>query len=102
MADQENVVVIMKEKLISGTAAVLNVIYSVLKLLPVQKKITYISRQSNTLPVDFQLVMREMKRRHPDYCQVPLIRMIGKRDRRGRSVTASISFAKCITSPHLR
>lgn len=78
MADQEDVVVIMKEKLISGAAAVLNVIYSVLKLLPVQKKITYISRQSNTLPVDFQLVMREMKRRHPDYRQVPLIRMIGK------------------------
>ena len=58
--------------------AALNGIYSIFKLFPVKKKITYISRQSNVLPVDFDLVIREMKRRHPEYQQVTLIKMIGK------------------------
>ncbi len=68
----------MKEKMIRGMAAALNGIYSIFKLFPVKKKITYISRQSNELSVDFQLVIREMKRRHPEYKQITLIRMIGK------------------------
>ena len=68
----------MKEKLIRGMTAALNGIYSIFKLFPVKKKITYISRQSNVLPVDFDLVIREMKRRHPEYQQVTLIKMIGK------------------------
>ena len=68
----------MKEKLIRGMAAALNCIYSIFKLFPVKKKITYISRQSNALPLDFDLVIREMSRRHPEYQQVALIKMIGK------------------------
>lgn len=68
----------MKEKLIKGAAAVLNIVYGVFKLLPVQRKITYISRQSNTLPVDFGLVIQEMERRHLEYQTVVLIRMIGE------------------------
>ena len=68
----------MKEKLIRGITAALNGIYSIFKLFPVKKKITYISRQSNVLPVDFDLVIREMERRHPEYQQVTLIKMIGK------------------------
>lgn len=68
----------MKEKLIRGMAAVLNGVYSIFKLLPVKKKITYISRQSNKLPVDFQLVIREMAERHPEYQQITLTKMIGK------------------------
>ena len=71
-------VIIMKEKLIRAAAFVLNGFYSLFKLLPVQKKITYISRQSNSLSVDYQLVIREMSRRHPEYQNVTLIRMIGK------------------------
>ena len=71
-------VIVMKEKLIRGMTAALNGIYSIFKLFPVKKKITYISRQSNVLPVDFDLVIREMKRRHPEYQQVTLIKMIGK------------------------
>ena len=59
-------------------AAVLNGVYSIFKLLPVKKKITYISRQSNKLPVDFQLVIREMAERHPEYQQITLTKMIGK------------------------
>ena len=68
----------MKEKLIRGMAAALNCIYSIFKLFPVKKKITYISRQSNALPLDFELVIREMSRRHPEYQQVALTKMIGK------------------------
>ena len=61
----------MKEKLIRAAAFVLNGFYSLFKLLPVQKK-------SNSLSVDYQLVIREMSRRHPEYQNVTLIRMIGK------------------------
>ena len=68
----------MKEKLIRGMAAALNCIYSIFKLFAVKKKITYISRQSNALPLDFELVIREMSRRHPEYQQVALTKMIGK------------------------
>ena len=71
------VVKIMKEKLIGAAAAVLNVIYCVFKLLPVKKKITYISRQSNTLSVDYRLVIGEMKKRCPEYRNITLIKMIG-------------------------
>lgn len=71
-------VIEMKEKLIRGIAAVLNCIYSVFKLFPVKKKITYISRQSRTLPTDFRLVIREVERRLPEYKQITLIKMIGK------------------------
>ena len=48
----------MKEKLIRGITAALNGIYSIFKLFPVKKKITYISRQSNVLPVDFDLLQK--------------------------------------------
>ena len=67
----------MKEKLIGAAAAVLNAIYCVFKLLPVQKKITYISRQSNALSVDYRLVIGEMKKRCPEYRNITLIKMIG-------------------------
>lgn len=69
---------IMKKKLIDAAAFILNCLYSLMKLLPVQKKITYISRQSNVIPTDFQLVISEMKKRHPEYRNVTLIKMIGK------------------------
>lgn len=68
----------MKEKLIRGAAVILNCVYSIFKLFPVKRKITYISRQSNVLPLDFQLVINEMEKRHPDYEQITLIKMIGK------------------------
>ena len=68
---------IMKKSLIRGAAFLLNCLYSILKLLPVQKKITYISRQSNTLSVDFSMVIHEMEKRQPEYRNITLIKMIG-------------------------
>lgn len=67
----------MKKRLIGAAAFLLNCLYRIFKLLPVQKKIAYISRQSNTLSVDFRLVIREMEKRRPEYKNVTLIKMIG-------------------------
>lgn len=67
----------MKKLLIKAASAVLNGLYSIMKLLPVQKKITYISRQSNTLSVDFRLVIHEMEKRRPEYRNLTLVKMIG-------------------------
>ena len=78
MAYKRYVVVIMKKYLIGVFAAVLNGLYSLMKLFPVQKKITYISRQSNELSVDFKLIINKMQERHPEYKNVALIKMIGK------------------------
>ena len=67
----------MKKLLIKAASVVLNGLFSIMKLLPVQKKITYISRQSNTLSVDFRMVIREMEKRRPEYRNLALVKMIG-------------------------
>ena len=41
---------------------ILNIIYSVLKLFPVQNKITFISRQANTPNIDFILLKKELEK----------------------------------------
>ena len=43
----------------------MNIIFAIMKLLPVQKKITYISRQMDTTPVDFSLTIKQMQKDHP-------------------------------------
>lgn len=48
-----------------------------MKLLPVEKKITYISRESNTIPIDFQLLENEMRKRYPQYKNIILTKMLG-------------------------
>ena len=45
---------------------ILNVVYSILKLLPVEDKIVYISRQDNSVPVDFYLLKLKMQEKIPD------------------------------------
>lgn len=55
---------------------VLNILFSIMKLLPVQKKVTYISRQMNTIPLDFQLVIDNYKEKDPTYQHVVLAKMI--------------------------
>ena len=45
----------------------LNLIYAVLKLFPAKKnKVLFLSRQSNTLTLDFRLTQEELKREDPD------------------------------------
>lgn len=54
----------------------LNFLFAFLKLLPVQKKITYISRQMNTTPLDFQMVIDNIKLKEADYKHIVLAKMI--------------------------
>ena len=44
----------------------MNIIFAIMKLLPIQKKITYISRQMDTTPVDFSLTIQQMRKDHPE------------------------------------
>lgn len=46
--------------------AVLNLIFAVMKLFPVQDKVTFISRQSNDKSDDMKLLEAELKRQAPD------------------------------------
>ena len=55
---------------------ILNVVYSFLKLLPVEDKIVYISRQDNSIPVDFYLLKLKMQEKIPNYKNVMLVRTI--------------------------
>lgn len=66
----------MKRKIIRLAEVLLNMIFSVMKLLPVQNKITYISRQSREVPYDFRLVVQMMEKQHPEYKNVVLVKMI--------------------------
>ena len=54
----------------------LNLIYFFLKLLPRQKKIVYLSRQQRTVPLDFQMIADQVKKDHPNYRNVMLVKMI--------------------------
>lgn len=55
---------------------VLNIIYTIMKLCPVQRKITYISRQMNTVPLDFALTKECMEKKYPQYKHKILAKMI--------------------------
>lgn len=68
----------MKILIIKAGAAMLNLLYSLFKLLPVKDKIVFISRQGNTPSADFLLVDSEIRRRHPDYETVMLTKLLGK------------------------
>jgi len=58
---------------------VLKMIYAFLKLLPTNKnKILFCSRQSNNVPLDFQLLQNEVKQRNADVEIVTICRNIGK------------------------
>lgn len=54
----------------------LNMIYSVMKLLPVKKKITYISRQMNTTPLDFQMLIDCFQKKNPGYQHIVLAKRL--------------------------
>ncbi|WP_317316770.1 CDP-glycerol glycerophosphotransferase family protein [Longibaculum muris] len=54
----------------------LNIVFSIFKLLPVQKKITYISRQMNTTPLDFKMVIENIHSKDSTYKHVVLAKML--------------------------
>lgn len=51
---------------------VINGIYAILKLAPVKKKVTLISRQADTPSIDFRLIEDAIHAMHPDYQVVVL------------------------------
>lgn len=55
---------------------VLNIIYAVLKLLPQQKKILFLSRQNNQPSVDIQKLSDEFIKYHPDYISIILCKKL--------------------------
>ena len=56
----------------------LNLLFGCMKLLPVKKKITYISRQMDIVPVDFQLTIEEFQKQDDTYEHVVLAKTIPK------------------------
>ena len=64
-----------KAVLAAGTVA-LRAPYAALKLLPSRKKVTFISRQSNSPSVDILTLKKALARRHPDYELVMLCRRL--------------------------
>ena len=57
---------------------ILNIIYEVIKLLPVQNKILFISRQEDNTPLDFQLIVEEFEKRESVFKCVVLAKTIPK------------------------
>ena len=55
---------------------ILQIIYSLMKLIPVKRKVTFLSRQADTPSLDFVLLADEIKKEHPDYDVVMLCRML--------------------------
>ncbi len=57
--------------------AILNVIYFFIKLFPIQKnKITFISRQTNEIPIDFKMLINELKNNNPNVKIVTLCKKL--------------------------
>ena len=56
----------------------LNFLFAGMKLMPVKNKITYISRQMDSVPLDFQLTIEEFKKQDDSYTHVVLAKTIPK------------------------
>ena len=56
----------------------MNFIYKFFKLLKTRNKITFISRQSNKIGIDFKLLIEEIKRQSPDTKTVVLNKELNK------------------------
>lgn len=56
----------------------LNLLFSVMKLFPVRKKVVFLSRQSNEPSLDILKLEEEITKSHPDYSVVILCKTIGE------------------------
>ena len=57
----------------------LSFIYFFFKFLPTQEKITFISRQSNKITLDFSLIIEELKEELPNYKIIVLTKKLDKK-----------------------
>ena len=66
----------MKYFLLDLAVIILNMIYLPFKLFKTKKKITFISRQSNNISLDFELLGKTFKEKYPEYKQVFLCKKL--------------------------
>jgi len=66
----------MKKIILNVIIAMLKIIYAPIKLLKIQKKVVYISRQSNRETLDFKLIKNEMEKLYPNYKNVILTKKL--------------------------
>ncbi len=69
----------MKKIIIKFGIFFLNIIYSFFKVFKTQKKITFISRQSNEITLDYEILSNQLKKVHNDYKIVVLTKKIDNR-----------------------
>ena len=66
----------MKKVLLNVAIILLKIIYFPMKLLKIQNKVVYISRQSNSENIDFKLIRQEFEKEYPEYKNVILTKKI--------------------------
>jgi len=66
----------MKNLVLRVGIIVLKIIYSVVKVLPVSDKVTFISRQSNDVPLDFRMLIDEISRTYPQIKTIVLAKKL--------------------------
>lgn len=54
----------------------MNFIYAILKLFPTKNKVTFISRQSNEISIDFKMLVEEINKQSPDVKNVVLMKRL--------------------------
>lgn len=65
-------------KILVGIArAILNFIYSIMKLSKAQRKVVFLSRQADEASLDIRMLADEIKKQHPDYEVAVLCKKIG-------------------------
>ena len=55
---------------------ILKIIYSFIKLFPTKQKVTFVSRQSNSITLDFKLLIEELNKKYPNYKTIVLTKKI--------------------------
>ena len=64
------------KSIIQAGICILNFIYSILKLLPQQKKVVFLSRQSDVPSLDITMLQEKITELHPDYKTVILCKKL--------------------------
>lgn len=70
----------MKTLIIKLGIAFLRLIYFFMKLFPQKKRIVMLSRESDTVPLDFRLLKDELQKQLPEYETVTLCKLLSSKD----------------------
>lgn len=72
--------------IIKAGICILNVIYGILKLLPQQKKVVFLSRQSDSPSIDITMLQDKITELHPDYKTIVLCKKLNN------SISSAIGY----------